>query len=87
MVLGRSLSAILDEVNVSEIDFLSLDVEGFEINVLNGIDFTRHSIRVILVECLNSNAFQQISEFLSSKGYRLEKQITHRDYLFIANTL
>ena len=32
------------------IDFLSLDVEGSELEVLNGIDFTVYNFKFILVE-------------------------------------
>ena len=83
VVVGRSLSSILDESGVNEIDFLSLDVEGFERDVLNGIDFDRHAPKVILIECLTEDALQIISEFLARKGYRNEKKITYRDYLFL----
>jgi FkbM family methyltransferase len=83
VLIGRSLSSILDEVGLSQIDFLSLDVEGFESDVLNGIDFGRHAPKVILVECLTDVDFQTISGFLLSKGYRYEEKITYRDFLFL----
>ena len=86
VIIGRSLSSILDEVGLREIDFLSLDVEGFENEVLKGIDFKRHAPKVILVECLTEDDFQIISELLISNGYRYEEKITYRDFLFLKTT-
>ena len=49
-VPARTLSSVLDEANAPEIDLLSLDVEGFEPQVLAGLDLDRHAPRFILVE-------------------------------------
>jgi len=34
----------------SEVDLLSIDVEGHELNVLKSIDFTKHTFRAVVVE-------------------------------------
>jgi len=73
----------LDEILASEnapleIDFLSLDVEGGEMEVLRGIDFSRTTIRWILVE---SRDIQKIQEFLEPFGYVSEGQVGIHDYL------
>ena len=47
---ARTLSSILDEVRAPEVDLLSLDVEGYEAQVLAGLDFERHAPRFVLVE-------------------------------------
>lgn len=49
-VPARSLSSILEETAVERIDLLSLDVEGYEAEVLHGLDFERHAPAWILVE-------------------------------------
>lgn len=49
-VKARTLTNILDSNNINHIDFLSLDVEGYEIEVLRGIDFGRHAPKYILIE-------------------------------------
>lgn len=49
-VAARSLSELLDEVGISEIDLLSLDVEGYEPQALRGLDLERHAPAWILVE-------------------------------------
>jgi FkbM family methyltransferase len=50
LVPARALSQLLDELGVSEIDLLSLDVEGYEPQALRGLDFPRHAPAWILVE-------------------------------------
>jgi FkbM family methyltransferase len=49
-VPGRSLDAILDEAGVERIDLLSLDVEGYEPQVLSGLDLSRRAPAWLLVE-------------------------------------
>ncbi len=49
-VAARPLSRVLDEAGSPQVDLLSLDVEGYETEALNGLDFSRHAPRWILVE-------------------------------------
>ena len=51
----RRLSALIDEAEIGRIDFLKIDVEGAEPDVLAGLDLARHRPRVILVEAVNPN--------------------------------
>lgn len=47
----RNTTKILQENNCPNfVDMLSVDVEGHEINVLKGIDFTKYDFKMILVE-------------------------------------
>jgi FkbM family methyltransferase len=77
---ARTLSSILDENEfVREVDLLSLDVEGGEIEVLRGIDHTKYRFRFILVE---SRDFPRIKNFLESQNYRYIESMSDHDYLF-----
>lgn len=49
------LSRLVDEAGLSAIDFLKIDVEGAEADVLAGLDLTRHRPGVIVVEAINPN--------------------------------
>lgn len=49
-VSSRRIDTIANCVNVSVIDFASIDVEGAEISLLNGWDKTKLSISLLLVE-------------------------------------
>ena len=61
------------------IDFLSLDVEGAELDVLKGIDFTKYNFKYMVIECRDIN---KMNTYLTKLNYTLEKKITHHDYLF-----
>ncbi|MBF2073932.1 MAG: FkbM family methyltransferase [Synechococcales cyanobacterium C42_A2020_086] len=61
-VPARTLTSILDQHQIETIDFLSLDVEGFELNVLQGLDFNRYKPTFLLVE---ARFREEIDAFLS----------------------
>jgi FkbM family methyltransferase len=46
----RTLASLIDDAGLGAIDFLKIDVEGAEADVLAGMDFTRHRPRVICLE-------------------------------------
>jgi FkbM family methyltransferase len=47
---AKTLTAVLDQYQPPRIDLLSLDVEGYELEVLRGLDFTRYPPRFMLIE-------------------------------------
>lgn len=49
-VPARTLSSLLDEIGSPPVDLLSLDVEGYEAEVLAGLDLERHAPAAIIVE-------------------------------------
>jgi hypothetical protein len=67
--------------HVTNIDILKIDVEGGELNVLNGVDFNKYKPKLILLEniCKNSS----INDFLYSKGYRLDKEISYNQFFVL----
>ncbi len=68
----RPLSAILAERNIKHVDFLSIDVEGGEIEVLEGIDFDVVDIYCILIENNKGDKKEKrVRQFLIRKGYFL----------------
>lgn len=78
--VAATLTSILEKSNAPKvIDFLSLDVEGAELEVLKGIDFNKYSFKYMLVEVTDLN---KIENFLNHHGYILEKQMSVHDYLF-----
>ena len=80
-VPARTLTSILDEANVSKIDFFSLDVEGFELNALQGLDFEKYRPEFMLIECLDEKSFQAINSYISDY-YDLFERASQVDYLF-----
>jgi FkbM family methyltransferase len=49
-VAAKTLSEVLQRNHITDIDLLSLDVEGYETEVLRGIDFNRFKPKFILIE-------------------------------------
>jgi len=77
---AKTLDSVLKEFNSPKhIDFMSLDVEGAELSVLQGIDYEKYSFRFILLE---SREIEKIKSYLESKNYKLIKQLSSHDYLF-----
>lgn len=63
---SKPLSKIFDEYDIKKIDYLSIDTEGSEYQVLNSIDFDKVDIRVISTE---NTSKKDINSFLKNKGY------------------
>jgi FkbM family methyltransferase len=76
---GRPLSAILDQHGITRVDLLSLDVEGFELPALRGLDFTRHRPRFILVEARYRD---EIDAHLAAAGYHPIALLSFHDVLY-----
>ena len=78
--VAETLTSILKKSHApKEIDFLSLDVEGAELEVLKGVDFDEFSFKFMLIEVRD---IIRIEKFLKKYGYILEKQFSSHDYLF-----
>ena len=69
-----TLSKVLESAGTKQIDFLSLDVEGHEVEVMRGMDFERYRPALILIE----DGVRDLSKhrFLKSRGYKLVKRTT-----------
>jgi FkbM family methyltransferase len=79
-VPGRTLTSILDECGVSTVDFFSLDVEGFEGPVLQGLDFNRYRPDFICVEARKRAEVEAIL----LPHYTVVEQLTSMDVLYQA---
>lgn len=64
-VPARPLTSVLDEAGVTTIDFMSIDVEGFELEVLGGLDLERFLPKFILIE--TNGADRAIAAILEPK--------------------
>lgn len=77
-VPARTLTSLLDEINPPLVDFFSLDVEGYELQVLQGLDLSRYRPTYILVE---ARFFDEVNAYLQPY-YDLVERMTYHDYFY-----
>lgn len=89
-VPAMKLSDILDEYFANhptkQIDFLAIDVEGYELNVLKGLDLSRYQPVHLLIEILKPAKQGEFEEYLKDK-YELTDIIGYDDYLYTLKTV
>ena len=84
------------EYKNQEIDFLSIDVEGSEIDVLQGLDFNKYRPKLVVLEFID-HSFKEyfhlkldiilnskINKFMETQNYRLVNWI-HDDLVYVPN--
>ena len=77
------LEKILDKHNFKEIDFMNIDIEGHEIEVLKSINFRKTKVNVICVEVLDydKRKKKQLLNFFKKNNYFLKKRVSI-NYIF-----
>jgi FkbM family methyltransferase len=81
-VPGRTLSSVLDAAALPHIDLLSLDVEGYEVPVLRGLDLERHAPRYLLVEMRDLDTMRPDIEAVLGERYRPLEPLSPFDMLY-----
>lgn len=82
IVPAKTLSDILDKHHIRRIDLFSLDVEGYEAQVLKGINFERHFIEYMLVEVHNRDEVDAIIGQIYKPIAILNFEETYSDVLY-----
>ena len=78
--IARTMTDILlDAKAPSVVDFLSLDVEGAEVDVLKGVDHGQFRFRNMLIECRD---IERLKAYLEPLSYVLIEKFNEHDYLF-----
>ncbi len=78
--VADNLNNILTKANApKQIDFLSLDVEGAEIEVLKGLNHKEYRFKLI---CIESRDIKKTKNFLEMNEYLLLEKLDGLDYLF-----
>jgi len=73
-----TLSSLFDKHGLARVDLLSLDVEGYELSALQGLDLSRHQPRFILVE---ARYREEVHAHLSNH-YDLVEELSFHDLLY-----
>ncbi len=86
-VRTRALKDVFKEEDVTHIDYMSIDVEGHEMNVLQGIDFDAVDIRVLSIEnnpsCCYTYGDDKIRALMFENGYHLWGRIAGLDDIYV----
>ena len=96
-VKAITLEKILDEHCNTKIDFLSLDTEGYELEILKGLNLKKYRPEYILIEIYDKD-YNNVTNYLDLNNYKLHSNLTnynkinnpkwdgtHNDFLFINN--
>ena len=81
----RRLADILGERGITEAGIVSMDIEGYEYQALQGIDFSRFQARVFIIENNDQLSLgnDRIRDFLIGRGYLFHSRILNSDDIFI----
>lgn len=78
--VAETMSSVLERAkSPKQIDLLSLDVEGAELSVLEGIDHERFRFSVAVIE---TRAIDRIELHMRAAQYEFVEKLSHHDYLF-----
>jgi FkbM family methyltransferase len=75
-----TLNKLLNDLKIKKIDFLSVDTEGWELEVLQGLDTDTYNIKIILLE--NYLHLETYNEYMKNIGYSLDNKIEY-NYIYI----
>lgn len=65
-----------------KIDLFVADTEGYEFEVIQGLDFIKNTPAYILLEIHRDDRLTIIKNYLVDKGYKMVAEIGHHDFLF-----
>ncbi|MEJ7627566.1 MAG: FkbM family methyltransferase [Ferruginibacter sp.] len=65
----RTLNSVFKELQVTKIDFISLDIEGYEIEALQGLDLEKFKPNIFVIEYKDDDHKKGLEEILFKNGY------------------
>lgn len=85
-VPALTMNEYLTKYNLRQIDYLFLDIEGIDFEVLETIDFSTFDIRNLQIEHLHLDK-NKLLQFMKSKGYTATKgmDLCGYDTMFVKN--
>jgi FkbM family methyltransferase len=73
---GTRLEKILVDHNITNIDILSIDTEGSEIDVFESMDFGTHKPKLLIIEVVTQGKFNpEVQPYFESKGYHMVAEV------------
>lgn len=75
----KTLTTLLDERNYpTNIDFISIDTENTELDVLKGLDLNKYNVKLLVIE--NNFNEPQIEEYLKKFNYKKVNRLAVNDF-------
>lgn len=75
----KKIDTLLTELHVEHIDFISVDTEGWELEVMMGFNLNKYDPKVVLLE--NTQHDEKYTEYMNNFGYELDIKIEH-NYIY-----
>ena len=97
-----TLNSIIEDSRFkeNEIDFVSIDVEGYELHVLRGFNLKKYKPKILAIEYIDPEMkkeefyHQKIDNILNSEVYKLMRnndyhfvQLVHSDLIFVSSEI
>lgn len=76
-IVALKLDTVLDMFRIKDVDLVSLDVEGHELQILENFDFSKYNLKIFTME--NNFNEQRHRDFMASKGYKFHSKIAIDD--------
>lgn len=77
------LSTLLENISVQKIDVLSIDTEGWELDVLRGFDHIKYDPKVIVIENFENN--NNYETFMKERGYKKDIELGY-NHVYVKDT-
>jgi FkbM family methyltransferase len=79
------LDSLLSSLKIKKVDFIKIDVEGAELDVIAGAKNTLKSFPKIIVEIENSESIKKLELILRKAGYQNFTRLSKEEYLIQKN--
>jgi len=77
------LNTLLEKINVEKIDVLSIDTEGWELDVMRGFDHLKYNPKVIVLENFENN--KKYENFMQERGYSKKINLGYNE-IYVKNS-
>eukprot|EP01028_Stygiella_incarcerata_P012146 TRINITY_DN7303_c0_g2_i2.p1 TRINITY_DN7303_c0_g2~~TRINITY_DN7303_c0_g2_i2.p1 ORF type:complete len:427 (-),score=-84.01 TRINITY_DN7303_c0_g2_i2:593-1873(-) len=86
IVKKRTLTTIFEENCVKDIDILSIDIEGYEIEAIEGLNFAKYQPKIIVVESTGNEHEEVLDNILLTNNYKKAFRLSENIF-YISNKL
>lgn len=76
----QTMTTILNQQEVPAIDFVSLDIEGHEIEALEGYDLNKYGPKLFVIECDDQEHEEKLNNILFPAGYKLALKVSLNNF-------